>query len=227
VKTNLYKLLLVLLLVASLPACVSTKKKKQEVFKPSLPQPAAAKPAANGSIYQANTAVNLFSDRAAKRVGDIIIVVLNETTSASKKASTKTSKENDVNTSVTSAFGRGVTKKGVPLLNNELSSAKEFSGSGDSSQSNQISGTIAVTVEKVLPNGNLMIRGQKRLRLNRGDEYVRIAGIIRPSDISADNTVTSTRVADARIIYSGKGVVADSNAMGWLAKFFNSKMWPF
>jgi flagellar L-ring protein FlgH len=84
-----------------------------------------------------------------------------------------------------------------------------------------------VTVADVLPNGNLVVRGEKWLTLNQGDEYIQISGIVRPIDIRTDNTVLSGLVADARITYSGKGMVADSNKMGWLSRFFASAIWPF
>jgi flagellar L-ring protein precursor FlgH len=82
-------------------------------------------------------------------------------------------------------------------------------------------------VAEVLSNGNLLVRGEKRLTINQGDEYIRFSGIVRPSDIGPDNTVLSTSVADARIAYTGKGTLDESNSSGWLARLFNSKWWPF
>lgn len=84
-----------------------------------------------------------------------------------------------------------------------------------------------MTVAEVLPNGNLVVRGEKWMTLNRGDEFIRISGIVRPDDISPNNTVVSTRLANAQISYSGTGTLADSQSMGWLARFFNSEYWPF
>ena len=103
----------------------------------------------------------------------------------------------------------------------------DFSGDGASSLSNSLSGSITVFVAEVMPNGNLVIRGEKKLTLNQGDEYIRVTGIVRPMDVTPDNTIASTKVANAEIFYSGDGSINDANRMGWLARFFNGSMWPF
>ena len=102
-----------------------------------------------------------------------------------------------------------------------------FAGSGDSKQSNELTGDITVTVIEVLPNGYLMVRGEKRIGINQGNEYIRVSGIVRPTDIDSTNTVLSTKIADPTLVYVGDGAVADSNAIGWLAKFFVSALFPF
>ena len=102
-----------------------------------------------------------------------------------------------------------------------------FDGAGDSSQSNQLSGEITVTVAEVLPNGNLVVQGEKWLGINQGNEFVRLRGIIRPVDISATNTVQSIQVANAQLYYGGTGALQDSNTPGWLSRFFNHPVWPF
>ena len=112
-------------------------------------------------------------------------------------------------------------------LNSALGSGSTFAGESESTQSNSLSGSITVSVVDVLPNGYLKIRGEKRVRLNQGNEYVRLAGIIRPSDISPDNSVESTKIADATIMYTGEGALADANKIGWLARFFISAVFPF
>jgi len=190
----------------------------------------------NGSIYQNSFNNPLFEDIKAKRVGDIVTIVLNEQTDASKSASTSTDKSNAIDVANPTLLGSPVsfsTNGNMPLAGQDLSleasvnSSKSFSGSGDSAQSNALSGSVTATVLEVLPNGYLRIQGEKMISINQGDEYLRITGIIRPMDIRTDNSVLSTQVANAKIAYGGKGVVADSNDMGWLAKFFNSKWWPF
>jgi flagellar L-ring protein precursor FlgH len=103
----------------------------------------------------------------------------------------------------------------------------EFEGEGSSDISNSLNGSISVTVHEVLPNGILVVRGEKWLKLNQGDEYIQLSGMIRPQDIAADNTVSSAKLADARISYSGTGQVNDTNTMGWLSKFFISALLPF
>jgi len=112
-------------------------------------------------------------------------------------------------------------------LEQALSSNKNFSGEGESAQSNNLTGSITAMVVEVLPNGNLRIEGEKTIAINQGDEHVRVTGIVRPVDVRTDNTVSSTLVADAVISYGGNGVIADASEMGWLSRFFNSKWWPF
>jgi len=108
-----------------------------------------------------------------------------------------------------------------------LSGEREFDGSADANQSNSLTGSITVTVAEVLPNGILAIRGEKWITLNQGDELIRISGLVRTDDIGPDNTVLSTRVADARITYSGTGAFANASQPGWLNQFFLSPLWPF
>ncbi len=107
-----------------------------------------------------------------------------------------------------------------------ISSSRDFSGDATANQSNSLNGAISVTVVDVLPNSNLVIRGEKWLTLNQGDEYIRLTGIIRPADISPENEIVSTKVANARIQYSGTGSFARAQEKGWLTKFFDSAWWP-
>jgi len=173
----------------------------------------------------------------ARRVGDIITVVLQESTSASKSATATTDKTQETVIASPTIFGASPTFNLpglIPLDSNRnntlaanLNSSNAFEGTGDATQSNSLTGNITVTIADVLPNGNLVIRGEKWLTLNKGEEFIQISGIVRPQDISTFNTVLSTQIGDARITYSGKGFLADANEMGWLAKFFNSPIWPF
>lgn len=215
-------------LLGLLTGCQSLQPRDEAQYAPTLPTPVAPPPvAATGSIYQPSTARPLWEDVKAQHVGDLLTVVLTESTAASKSANTTTTKETTIDTGMPIVFGGPVPRAGRELLNNEIESGTEFAGSGDSNQSNSLQGTITVTVADVLPNGNLLVRGQKKVWLNQGEEFVQIAGIVRPEDIRADNTVLSTRVANAHITYAGRGAVADVNAQGWLTRFFNSVFWPF
>ncbi|MDX1489659.1 MAG: flagellar basal body L-ring protein FlgH [Pseudohongiellaceae bacterium] len=180
---------------------------------------------ATGSIYTAASAVDLYQ-RRAHRVGDVLTIALNEATSASKSSGTTISRENDLSVTEPNVLGTGFLGTGVNL-GTSVDSGLDFSGSGASDQSNQLIGSITVTVSNVLPNGLLEVRGEKWLQLNRGNEFIRISGLVRKEDISPDNTILSTRVADVRIAYSGTGTVADSNEAGWLTSFFVSSIWPF
>jgi flagellar L-ring protein precursor FlgH len=184
-------------------------------------------PRTEGAIYQAGQQMELFADLKARRVGDVLTITLNELTAASKNAITKTAKTTSAVTTGPTLFGRTITTGGVPIMNTTLSGADSFDGEGQSSQSNSLAGSLTVTVIAVEANGNLVVQGDKNLKLNQGDEIVRISGVVRPADIATNNTVTSDKLADARISYSGKGVVNSSNQMGWLARFFNSPWSPF
>jgi flagellar L-ring protein precursor FlgH len=102
-----------------------------------------------------------------------------------------------------------------------MSGKQSFKGAGQATQSNSLTGEISVTVAQVYPNGTMLVRGQKLLTLNRGDEYIRLSGLVRPDDVGSDNRVPSTRVADARIAYSGRGELARGSRQGWLQRFFS------
>ncbi|HEY6456228.1 MAG TPA: flagellar basal body L-ring protein FlgH [Steroidobacteraceae bacterium] len=181
----------------------------------------------NGSIYQSGREVALFENPIAHHVGDIVTIVLNEQTAAQKSSSTNTNKATTVALPGMTLLGKALTVHGVPILSNNIADTTKFAGEGDSAQSNSLQGFITVTVQKVLPNGNLYVKGEKWISINQGQEYVRMTGVIRPIDLSAENSVPSSQVANAKIAYGGKGALADSNAQGWLSRFFNSPWSPF
>jgi flagellar L-ring protein precursor FlgH len=202
---------------------------------PHHPPPQAFQP--TGAIYQAGYDMVLFEDIKARRVGDLLTIKLVERTDASKSA--KTTSSRDTSASIGNPTFAGASPLfGLPgflplsdtAANNlefKLKSEHDFDGKGDSSQRNSLSGDITVTVAEVLPNGYLRVQGEKRLTLNQGYEYVQISGIVRPTDITSDNTVLSTKVADATINYKGEGQLADANRMAWLGRFFMSVIFPF
>ena len=169
---------------------------------------------------------DLYSDPRAHRVGDIITVNLRENTQASKSANTISSRETGVELDPIIGLGGNPVFSG-DSLQLDLESETEFQGDAQANQSNNLVGNISVTVIQVLPNRNLVVRGEKWLTLNNGDEYIRLTGIIRPQDISLSNDIDSSRVANARIQYSGTGTFASSQKQGWLGKFFASEWWPF
>jgi flagellar L-ring protein precursor FlgH len=189
-----------------------------------LEQPSA--PPTDGSIYHADQGMELFNDARAHRVGDILTISLVESTQASKKASTSTSKKDSTNIAAPTLLGQSLTLNGKAATIT-TNGNRSFDGAGDSTQSNQLNGSITVTVAQRLSNGNLLVRGEKMLTINQGQELIRISGIVRPQDILQDNSVPSTRVADAQIGYTGKGSLADANTQGWLSRFFNSKWMPY
>lgn len=180
-----------------------------------------------GAIYAAGPGLQLYTDRRARDVGDLLTITLTESTTAQTTANTSTSKESDLDIGSPTLFGAPVTLGGRNILGASATGERDFAGRGSSAQSNRLQGNVTVTVTQRLPNGNLVVQGAKNLRLNQGDELVQVQGIVRPADITPDNTVPSSRVADARIVYGGRGAVAQSNAMGWLSRFFNSALAPF
>jgi flagellar L-ring protein FlgH len=201
--------------------------------KPPKPDPVVARvlpppvPRTDGAIYQQGQQIELFADLKARRVGDVLTIRLTETTSASKSAVTKTAKTTTVNNTGPTIFGKTITASGVPIFTTTLAGADAFDGEGSSTQANSLAGSLTVTVMEVQSNGNLVVQGDKTLKLNQGDEFVHVSGVVRRADIATDNTVTSDKVADAHISYSGKGVINSSNSMGWLARFFNSVFAPY
>ncbi len=192
----------------------------QQDWAPAEPPRAEPTMAQPGAIFQTGHSRNWFLDQRARQVGDTVSVILMERTDASKQAGTNTSKGSSVSVPVGALLGSDLD------INTSISGNTKFDGKGSSSQSNRLTGSITVTVSEVLANGNLKVRGEKWVTINQGEEFIRLAGTIRPEDINGDNSIPSFKVADARIMYSGKGAVADSNKMGWLTRFFNSGFWP-
>ncbi len=197
------------------------KKARAETFEPTLP-PAVQPTTTAGAIYAAGAYAPLTSGARASQVGDIVTIILVERTRATKSSETITERNGDY----------GLTPPTTGPLNFikpsdvNFGSTQSFNGRGDSSQSNTLIGEVSVTVLAVYPNGTMRVRGEKQLTLNRGDEHVQISGLIRSADISPDNRILSTAVADARIRYTGKGDVARASRQGWLQRFF-SQVSPF
>ncbi len=175
-----------------------------------------------GSLYRENGNMALFQDRRAYRIGDMLTVLLSEQTTSSKNADTSYSKSTQVKADAPKIAGKTLKK-----LSADVDADRNFDGSASSSQGNKLNGSITVLVQKVLPNGILVVSGEKWINLNQDDEYIRLTGLVRSEDIDRDNQVPSQRVGDARISYSGRGTLADSNSSGWLNKFFNSNWVPF
>lgn len=215
--------------VASLlAACVSTGNQVQPddpFYAPVIPDIPTEPEVHNGSLFQDLYARDIYSDSKARRVGDIIVVSLKENTSANKGAKSEISKDTQVGMQAPNILGKVPSWGGVPM-GLDLQSGSEFEGESKIRQNNTLDGTISVTVTQILPNGNLVVRGEKWITINTGDEYVRLTGIVRPDDIAADNTILSNRVANARIQYSGTGSAHENQEAGWLARFFTSALWP-
>lgn len=196
-------------------------------YAPVIPDVAALPPQANGAIYNPGSATFLLDERKARRVGDLITVALVEKTQAQTKADTKIQKDDEIDIPGPTILGRPVTYHGTEILSADMKAERELDAKTESKQNNVLTGSITAHVAQVLPNGNLVIRGEKWVQVNRGNEFIRLSGIVRPEDIGADNTIPSTRVGNARIAYSGTGEMAEANTKGWLSRFFSSPLWPF
>jgi flagellar L-ring protein precursor FlgH len=207
-------------LTATLGACGLVPKD------PIVQQPMTARPPtpplnaqSPGAIYNASYAGRpLFEDQRPRNTGDILTIVIAENVNA-----TKTSAAN-ANRASNAAFAVPVTP-GIfgGLFNNTnlaASGTQKFAGSGGASAANTFNGTLTVTVTGVLPNGNLLVSGEKQMLINQGNEFVRFSGVVNPTTISGSNTVFSTQVADAKIEYSAKGYIDEAQNMGWLQRFF-------
>jgi len=214
----------------TLSGCASTEKAEtlpdDPDFAPILPEMEEEAIIPTGSLFKQNYVNNIYSDSKAHRVGDIISVILSESTQAQKNAKTELKKDNS-NTldPLVGLGGNNITFKDDSIQFG-MNQSSNFKGDSKANQGNSLSGNISVHVTRVLPNGNLIIRGEKWMTLNSGDEYIRLTGIIRSKDITSENTIMSGKVANARIQYSGTGSFAEVNEQGWLSKFFNSSWWP-
>lgn len=206
-------------------------------YEPSFPLniPQANLPK-NGSLFHAGEGLNLFNDSRAHRVGDIITINLEENFNAKKKDESNFDRSNNQDFGVTTPlniFGQAVVSpasapfaSGSPTgIGIGYGSSGKFSGSSDIKQRSSLAGSIAVTVIQVVPNGNLVIRGEKWISIHEGDEIIRFAGIIRPQDIRPDNTIDSKKVADVRLIFKDTGMAGDMVRPGALTQFL-SKYWP-
>jgi flagellar L-ring protein FlgH len=234
---NINRGVCIALLSSFLIGCTTPLPKRDPAFSSMRPPVVPVPDPTNGAIFQAGFSVELFTDRQAKRVGDILTVQLLENITGETSSATDVNKTN--NTLITNPTIFGQTPNfslpgSVPLtantglsLANSLASSNSFAGDADTKKSNKLTGDIGVTVVEVYPNGNLFVRGEKRMTVNQGVEYIRLSGIVRSGDIGADNTVVSTKVVDATIRYVSEGQDADANKMGWLARFFNSPIFPF
>lgn len=184
-----------------------------------------------GTIYREGS-IDLYRDSRASRVGDIVLVNVVETSSGSKKASTKTERDSSLTGGVTSFFGveQWLSEKNqryTPSATNVQSEFKnEFDGSGETKRDSTVTATLSARVVEATMDGNLVIRGYREVRVNNETQHIILSGVIRPEDISFDNTILSTHIADARIEYSGTGAIADKQQPGWLARGLDV-IWPF
>lgn len=190
-------------------------------------QPTTARPVAqaaatqsNGAIFQAAAYRPLFEDRKARQVGDVLTIVINEKTQAGKQANSNASKASEVDASINSVAG--LPLKTLQGLGVTAEGSVKYDDKSALNSSNTFSGSVTVTVTEVLPNGNLMVAGEKQIALDKGTEFIRLSGVVQPDTIQAGNTVPSSKVADARFEYRTSAKFDKAEMMSWLARFFLS-----
>jgi flagellar L-ring protein precursor FlgH len=217
------------MLVLLLTGCAVEKTEIKTAGLDDLTQRTAAD-YSNGSIWQANSS-SLTEDMKARRRGDTITIVISETASASKEAKTGTSRDSSVSAGITNLLGLETSKFAksnfadlATLINANTNTA--FKGAGNTSRQENLNATITARVIDVQANGNLMIEGRRNIKVNDEDQIIVLEGVVRSRDVAPDNTINSIYVADARISYSGRGIISDQQSPGWLMGILN-KVWPF
>lgn len=184
----------------------------------------------DGSLYAEGQA-GLFEDPVAGRIGDILVVRIDEKDLASNNADTKLDKSDDTQYGMPAAFGFIAALKAKypdvdPAKLFATQSSQKFSGQGSTSRSGQVSATLPVRVREILPSGDLFVEGTKVVMVGAEEKHIYLSGIVRKIDINQDNTVSSSRIADAEIEYTGRGDVSDTQRRGWASRAL-SKIWPF
>jgi flagellar L-ring protein precursor FlgH len=202
----------------------------REGFRTAQPAHTEARSRYEGSLYVGETRRSLlFVDRKAHLVNDIVTIRVVEAASATGEATTDTKRDSSISGSLEGFFGfeKVLKNNGVnPEMAVKASLGNSFDGSGATSRKNNLRATITAVVREVFPNGNLYIEGQKEVIINNERQYILISGVIRPEDIGPDNSIPSDLIADARIEYSGHGVLADKQRPGWLGRIIDF-VWPF
>ncbi len=196
--------------------------REQRLEKPSVSY-------SNGSLWQTSSN-SLIDDLKARRVGDTLTVVVSEQTSASKAATTGTGRSSSVAAGIPNLLGFETKMAGLngmdPTKLLSASTDTKYAGTGSTTRNDALTATMTVRVMELLPNGNLLIEGRRNIMVNNEDQMIVLEGTVRSRDITPDNTVTSALIADARITYSGKGVISDRQSPGWLMNIVDV-VWPF
>lgn len=212
------RLVLLTLAVLLLGACNTVPPTNVHQPMTARPAPRPENLAATGSIFQAGSSRTLFEDRRARYVGDTMSISISENTSASTKSNTKVERTSSISASAGPIVGLpGKSFQGMELT---AGGSNKLDGKGDAAANNVFNGTITVTVIEVLPNGNLLVSGEKQVAIGHGQEYIRLSGVVNPIFINSANTISSSQVADARIEYKESGSISEAQVMGWLARFF-------
>jgi len=200
----------------------------------AVKQARAPKPHTEGSLWEDNSRSTYFTDSKASGVGDILTVKILEVSKGSDTAGTNTNRDSSIDASVTNLFGlagslglKNLWGKGTPFdLAVKGGMKNDYKGAGDTTREQTVTGTISVLVVDVTPAGNLVVAGKREIGLNKEKEVMVMSGVVRPEDVAADNSVFSTQIAEARIVYSGSGVISDKQGPGWLTRVLDY-VWPF
>lgn len=231
-KINLLGLAMAALLCGCSSATYGTHPSDIQPRATMLPTPVVKTELSPGSLWPGENSRNmLFSDNKARYINDIVTIIIDESSSGQNKASTNTSKNSQSSTGISAMLGLNTS-----ILNSNSSlggklavggeSASTLKGAGDTSRGGTLQARLTARVVRVLDNGNLLLEGRRQLTLNAEDQFIVITGVIRPEDIAADNWVLSSNIADARILYTGSGVVADKQHPGWMTRALDWG-WPF
>lgn len=209
-----------LVICSALAGCAVTPPTIVQTPTTARPQPAAVPIAATGAIFRSGAYRPMFEDRRARFVGDILTMTISERTSASKAAANSGSKTGSSDSSISGLFNS--TRALAGRFNVSAESENEFEEKGATSSSNSFSGTIGVTVVEVLPNGYLVVAGEKQVALDKGTEFIRFSGVVNPDQITSGNNILSSQVADARVEYRTNSHIDKAEIMGILTRFFLS-----
>ena len=221
------KLGIVGLMLILMSGCSGIGKLSDPDYAATIPDMPEEKSTYDGGLFYSSSNLYIFEDIKATQIGDLLTVVLSEQTNASKSSSLEANKSSTIDLPNPTLFGKGdYTLNGREVLSSSATASRDVEGEGELTQENSLTGNITVTVTEKLPNGYLVIKGEKLLTLNEGSEVVRIDGLVRPADIDSNNRIESEKIANARITYKGSGVVSDSSKAGWLAKLFMHAVWP-
>lgn len=233
VKSVKERVFLVLLVILSSLAAGCAASKELVKNQPPPPLITQATPVmAAGSLWPGENARNsLFADNKARRVGDIVTILVSESSTGSSKAGTNTSRDTATTAGIASLLGidksiQAQNTKLLPTIQMGGSSSNSLKGEGDTSRVTKLTATLTARIMKVLDNGNMLIEGRRQLAINGEDQEIVISGRIRPEDITTDNVIASQYIADASIYYTGQGIINDKMRAGWLTRVMD-KVWPF
>ncbi len=220
--------------LAALAACSHTAGREGEFAEDELSPPVMDQPdfrQSPGSLWSPGAKFyDMYSDRKARQVGDLVIVQIIESSSANKEASTEASRESSMDHSVTNFLGLPLDRSSIfgyglePSI--QANSTSEFTGDGKTTRKGTLSAVVTARIMRVLPEGNFVIKGKKQIRVNDESQFIMVSGIIRPDDILWNNAVLSTAIADLRVDYYGAGILGDQQNKGFLARAID-KIWPF